>query len=282
MSRARPRGFARFARLLLGVAVWAGSFTAALLGAPNRAHAEAPAKTEYQAFARVVVDETELRAGPSVSYRVIHTAHRDETLALDARQTTGYWLQVTLPDGRIAYVLGDTVQTYAVDPDAPNAPGRPGLLAPPPLTGARGGLAIVGGVLRTPVIGGGHEAAGYLEFKPSIVVHPTLTLDGFIGLGAYADGAQLLYGGGATIHFAPDWALCPYLSLGAGGFSVVPNSDTFVLKGESLYAARAGGGFLFALRNRILVRLEATNLTLFRSDTFRNAQTFTGGFGVYF
>ena len=158
--------------------------------------AETPSKSEFQAFARVVVDETELRAGPSVSYRVIHTARRDETLALDARQTTGYWLQVTLPDGRIAYVLGDTVQTYAVDPDAPNAPSRPGILAPPPLTGARGGLAIVGGVLRTPILGGGHEAAGYLEFKPSIVVHPTLTLDGFVGLGAYADGQQLLYGGG--------------------------------------------------------------------------------------
>jgi hypothetical protein len=45
------------------------------------------------------------------------------------------------------------------------------------------------------------------------------------------------------------------LSLGGGGLSIVPTADSFVLQREDLFAARAGGGFLFALRNRILVRL---------------------------
>ena len=61
-----------------------------------------------------------------------------------------------------------------------------------------------------------------------------------------------------------------------------PNADSFVLKRQDLYMARAGGGVLMALRGRILVRLEVTNLTLFDSDSFKNAQTYSGGFGVYF
>ncbi len=46
--------------------------------------------------------------------------------------------------------------------------------------------------------------------------------------------------------------------------------------------ARAGGGLLFALRNRILVRIEVTNLSLFSADSYKNAQTYSGGLGVYF
>jgi hypothetical protein len=64
--------------------------------------------------------------------------------------------------------------------------------------------------------------------------------------------------------------------------SVLPNSDSFVLKRQDFYAARAGGGLLIALRWRILVRLEASNLTIFTADSFYNAQTYAGGLGVYF
>ncbi|NOU26640.1 MAG: SH3 domain-containing protein [Polyangiaceae bacterium] len=240
------------------------------------------AAAEDEAFARVVVDAAELRSGPGVSYRVIYTAHRGETLAVEERRATGFWLRVTLPDGRTAYVLGDEVQSYLVDPDSPDAPSRPGFFAPPPLSGSHGGLAIVGGVLRTPLTNGPTEIFGYMEIRPSVVVHPTLSLDAFVGAGLTSDGAQVLYGGGATVYFAPNWALCPFFSLGGGGLSVIPNSDTFVLKRQDVFAGRAGGGLLFALRNRILVRLEASNLTLFTADSFRNAQTFAGGLGVYF
>ena len=64
--------------------------------------------------------------------------------------------------------------------------------------------------------------------------------------------------------------------------SVFPSSDSFVLRRQDLMLARAGGGLLFALRNRILVRLEASNFTLFQADTYRNAQSYAGGLGVYF
>jgi uncharacterized protein YgiM (DUF1202 family) len=103
------------------------------------------ADSEPEAFARVVVDSAELRTGPGVSYRDIYSAHRGETFAVDGRPGTGFWLRVILPDGRIAYALGDEVQPFAVSPGEEGAPSRPGFLAPPPLEGASGGLALVGG-----------------------------------------------------------------------------------------------------------------------------------------
>jgi hypothetical protein len=254
----------------------------AVLVALGAAPRDGRAEDEPEAFARIVVDTAELRSGPGVSYRVIHTAHRGETLALDGRHGGGFWLRVILPDGRVAYALGDEVQPFAVKPGEPEAPSRPGLLAPPPLEGAVGGLAIVGGVLSIPITDQGQKGFGYLEIRPSIVLHKTISLDGFLGDALTSDGSQILYGGGITVHLAPSWPISPFVGIGGGGLSVFPNSDSFVLKRDDLWAARAGGGILLALRGRILVRLEVTNLTLFKADTFKNAQTYSGGFGVYF
>ena len=237
---------------------------------------------DAEAFARVVVDSAELRTGAGVSYRVIYVAHRGETFVLDGRPGSGFWLRVELPDGRSAYVLGDEVQPFAVTPGEEGAPSRPGLFAPPPLLGSRGGLALVGGILSIPVATGSVQRFGYVEARPSLVLHETVALEGFVGDGLTSDGAMLLYGGGVAIYLAPRWVVCPFVGLSAGGLSVVRNPDSFVLKNEDLYLARAGGGVLFALRNRILVRLEATNLSLFSAESYKNAQTYSGGLGVYF
>jgi hypothetical protein len=251
---------------------------AAAVLAPRPAYAA----DEPEAFARVVVDSADMRSGPGVSYRVIYTAQRGETLAIDGRQGGGFWLRILLPDGRVAYALGDEVQTFAVQPGEPEAPSRPGIFASPPLEGAHAGLAIVGGVLSIPIADNSTKAFGYIEARPSIVVHRTVTLDGFIGDALTADGSQILYGGGATIHFAPSWAVCPFLGIAGGGLAVRPNADSFVLKKQDLYMARAGAGVLMALRGRILVRLEVTNMALFDAESLKNAQTYSGGFGVYF
>ncbi|MBV9945983.1 MAG: hypothetical protein JOZ69_03955 [Myxococcales bacterium] len=252
-----------------------------LLASPAKA-AEPAESQEPQAFARVIVDAAELRTGPGVSYRVVYLAHRGETLAIDGRPSAGFWLRVILPDGRIAYMLGDEAQPFAVTPGEPGAPSRPGLFAPPPLVGSRGGLALVGGVLSIPVASGAVQRFGYVEARPSLVLHETVALEAFVGDGLTSDGAQVLYGGGVSVYLAPRWIVCPFVGLFAGGISVLPNPDSFVLKREDLYLARAGGGVLFALRNRILVRLEATELSLFSADTYKNAQTYSGGLGVYF
>jgi hypothetical protein len=237
---------------------------------------------EPEAFARVVVDTADLRTGPGVSYRVVYTAHRGETLALDGRPGAGFWLRVVMPDGRIAYALGDEVQPFAVRPGEAEAPSRPGLFAPPPLGGAHAGLAIVGGAFHTPLTGGTSATYGYIEARPSLVFDRTLSLDAFIGDALTADGSEILYGAGATVFLAPSWVVCPFAALGGGGLSIYPNSDSFVLQRQDLWLARAGGGLLITLRWRILLRLEVSNLTLFTADSFVNAQTYAGGLGVYF
>jgi len=91
---------------------------ALIIGAVT-ASSTARAADEVEAFARVVVDAAELRTGPGGSYRVIYTAHRGETLAIDGRPGSGFWLRVILPDGRVAFALGDEVQPFAVQ-----TPGR--------------------------------------------------------------------------------------------------------------------------------------------------------------
>ena len=268
------------ARSTFVAAIVAGAFA---FFAPRSAHAADVTDSEdVEAVARVVVDSADLRTGPGVSFRVIYTAHRGETLALDGRPGSGYWLKVILPDGRSAYALGDEVEPFAVGSDEKNAPSRPGFFAPPPLEGAHGGLALIGGVFNGPTTSGARESMGYLEARPSIVLHKTLSLDGFLGDALTSNGSEILYGGGATVYLLPSFVLCPFVGIGGGGISIFPNSDSFVLKREDLFVARAGGGVLFALRSRILVRLEVTNLTLFNSESYKNAQTYAGGFGVYF
>ncbi len=246
--------------------------------------ARADDSKEPEAFARVVVDSAELRTGPSVSYRVLYVAHRGETFALDGRPGAGFWLRVLLPDGRSAYARGDEIQSLAVNPNDEGAPSRPGFFSPPPLEGARGGLALMGGLLTLPVTAGGAvKNYGYVEARPSLVLHKTVALEGFVGDGLTSAGTQLLYGGGVAVYLAPDWPVCPFLGLFGGGLSVFPNQDSFaVLNREDLYLARVGGGILLALRNRILVRIEVTNVSLFNAETYKNAQTYSGGLGVYF
>src|SRR5262249_22314160 len=140
-------------RIAIAVVASIVAAVAAVVAMPPAARAAdgatAPTTTDdVDAFARVVVDSADLRTGPGVSYRIIYTAHRGETFAIDGRPGSGFWLRLLLPDGRIAYALGDEVQPFAVRPGEEGAPSRPGFFAPPPLAGAHGGLAIVGGVFR--------------------------------------------------------------------------------------------------------------------------------------
>ena len=73
-------------------------------------------------------------------------------------------------------------------------------------------------------------------------MHRTVTLDGFLGDALTADGAQLLYGAGGTVNFAPSWPVCPSpRHMPAAGLSIRPNADSFVLKKQDLccWPARA-------------------------------------------
>ena len=241
------------------------SLLVALL-APAAARAE-----EGEAFARVIVAETELRSGPGVSHRVIMRARRGESFVIEGRETSAFWLQVLLPDGRTAYVLGDTVEAVSASEDE-NGPGRPGLFAPPALQEARGGFALLGGV---------YDLDGYAEVRPALVLAPAIALEPYVGIALEPDSRRLVYGLAGTLNLAPDWAVAPYVTLGVGGVNEDPK-DEFVRRDRSWFHARAGGGLLVSLRLRILFRLEATNVVLFTEDDYENVQSYIGGLGTYF
>jgi hypothetical protein len=252
------RGLA--AALALALGLWSGATAAA----------ELPADVET--VARVTSSISDLRAGPGLSYRVIHRAERGEIFAVQGREATGFWLRVYLSDGRTAYLLGDTADTVALDAGSEEAPGS-GIFSPPPLETARGGLAMTAGIF---------DGNGYAELKPAIVLNRSLSLEPYAGLVLGSAGRSLLYGGGAAINLAPDWALAPYLTVGGGGFTTLPNDDAFALRRETVFHARAGGGFLLSLRWRLILRVEADHTILFTAASYRAAQSYVGGLGSYF
>ncbi|HEY4102556.1 MAG TPA: hypothetical protein VGM44_01655 [Polyangiaceae bacterium] len=235
--------------------------------------AHAASSDEEDAFARVIVAETDLRAGPGVSHRVIYHAHRGETFLIQTRETSGFWLQVAMPDGRTAYVLGDTVEAVAVNEDAPDAPAKPGFFAPPALQQAKGGFALMAGL---------YDGDGYVELKPAYVLAPAIAFEPFIGLALKNDSRRTVYGISGTLNLAPDWAIAPFVTLGAGGMHEQPKDETGVRLARNWFQARAGGGLLVSLRWRILFRLEATNMVLYNEDAYQNVQTYIGGLGTYF
>lgn len=239
--------------------------------APVHAQDDRGVDEDVEIFARVIVAETDLRAGPSVAQRVIYRAERGETFAVQGREASGFWLRVYLDDGRTAYILGDTVETVALD--AEEAPSTPGFFAPPLLTEAHGGMAMTAGIF---------DRQAYTEIKPAIVLGPSIALEPYAGLSLTSAGRGLLFGGGAMVNLAPDWSIAPYVHVGGGGFRFFPNDDAFVPEKRTTFHARAGGGLLLSLRWRILLRLEASNTVLFTADSNTNAQSYVGGLGTYF
>jgi len=249
------------------------SVSTALALAVALAPALARAAEEEDAFARVVVAETDLRSGPGVSHRVIYHAHRGETFLIQTRETAGFWLQIAMPDGRTAYVLGDTVEAVAVSEDAPDAPTKPGFFAPPALQEARGGFALMGGL---------YDKDGYVELKPAYVLAPAIAFEPFIGLALKSDSRRVTYGLSGTLNLAPDWAIAPFVTIGAGGMRETPKDEAGVRHPRNWFQARAGGGLLVSLRWRVLFRLEASNMVLYTEDDYQNVQTYIAGVGTYF
>jgi Bacterial SH3 domain len=243
----------------------------ALSGVARSAYA-ADSDEDVDAFARVISAEAEIRSGPGVSHRVIYRAARGETFLVSGREGTGFWLEVTLPDGRVGYVLGDTIERIAAGPDAPEEAVKPGFFAPPALQSARAGFALMGGVF---------DHDGYAELRPALVLAPAIAIEPYFGLALQRDSRRFLYGLGATLNLCPDWAVAPFVHIGGGGMHETPN-DEFVRQEADFFHARAGGGFLISLRLRVLIRLEANNTILFTEDTYRNVQTYYGGLGTYF
>ncbi len=234
--------------------------------------AQAADANEEDAYARVVVAEAELRAGPGVSHRVIYRAPRGETFFISTRETAGFWLQVTLPDGRTGYVLGDMVEPVAAGDESAEAARKPGFFAPPALRDAHGGFAMMAGI---------YDRAGYVELRPAWVIAPAIAFEPYVGLALQTDSRRIIYGGAGTLNLLPDLALAPFVTIGCGGMYEQPK-DEFVRRSRKWFHARAGGGLLISLRFRVSLRLEVANMVLFEEDDYQNVQSYAAGLGTYF
>jgi hypothetical protein len=264
------RGLAGAAGMVARVAI---ALAGLAIAAEPALAADAPIPETVDTVARVTTSSSELRAGPGLSYRVIQRAERGDTFFVQGREPTGFWLRVYLADGRTAYLLGDTADTMLASDSAANGASAPGVFSPPPLASAHAGMAMTGGIF---------AGNGYAELKPAFVVTRSLSLEPYVGLVMSSSGRSLIYGAGALINLLPELPIAPYLGLGGGGYSSLPNQDSFTQQRQTLFHARAGGGLLISLRWRISLRLEMNNTLLFNAETYRNAQSYVAGLGSYF
>src|SRR5438874_186969 len=86
-------------------------------------------------------------------------------------------------------------------------------------------------------------------------------------------GPGVIYGGAFALNFAPDWAVAPYVVLGAGGMHETPKEEN-IREQRSWFHARVGGGLLVSLRFRLLLRVEVSDFVLFTEDRYKNVQSY--------
>ncbi len=251
------------------------------LAAPLSAAAqEAPANEDEDAlaegvYARVIVDRTDLRSGPGVSYQRVRVAERGDTFRVVQRASTGYWFRVELPEGTFAWIHGDTVFNHRVSREQAQG-GRfaPEVFAPPPLLTAKGELAVQFGILGF--------FNGFMAVRPSVNVSPELQLEANLG-GSVGDGGRLLIAsGGPLINLFPGSPVVPFFTVGGGVALSDPNADTFLLKAGSTGLLYGGGGLRFCFRYHITLRIEGRAYAFFDENRVVTMEEITGGFSVFF
>ena len=240
---------------------------------------------EPEAFARVTVDAAELRTGPGVTFRVIYIGppRRDARPRRPARRRAsgcGCSSPTAAPPTRSATRCRPSPSTRT----RRARPRARALFAPPPLTERtrRSGHPRRRGV--RPAETGGMHAVRLHRGPPLARPRPVRSRStGSSATSSRADGSEVLYGGGVSVYLAPVLAPLPFLDLGGGGLSVIPNSDSV--------RPPAAGLLRRARRRRVSARLPEPHPRPPRghqpgpSSTprrYKNAQTFAGGLGVYF
>jgi hypothetical protein len=233
----------------------------------------AAADSEPTVYARIVVDSTAIRAGPSASYRQIYTARRDEVFPVRARASTGYWFRIELADGTSGFVRGDVVYNHEVsDSEAHGGRFLPMIFAPPPLMAANGEIALIAGTL---------GAGGLVALRPSWLLDPSFGIELTAGASVARGGRLFLAMIGPVVNLFPRSPIAPFFDLGGGFIASSPNADTFLLKSGSVTGLSAGVGLRIGLRYRITLRLEARSYVLFETDRYVRQEEFSAGLTVF-
>ena len=238
-------------------------------------------------------DEPELRArrrrlAPSFArarrlVRVIYTRIAARRSRSTGGQGSGFWLRVVLPDGRIGYALGDEVQIVR---RAARRARRSVAARPLRDAAARGRARRLRDRRRRPRASRSPTARRERSATSRSVRRSSSTarsrLDGFVGDALTADGSQILYGGGAHDPLRAE----------LGDLSVPRHRRRRAQRPSErrLVRPEARGSLRRARGRRLLDGASRPHPRAARGDEhdalrrrhFKNAQTYAGGFGVYF
>ncbi len=230
---------------------------------------------DVELYARVIVDSTPLRSGPSSAYRRVGVALRGETFLVRRRSTQGYWFQIERPDGTLAWVMGDAVYNHEVGlgDDTGGGPRRSRVFAPPPLLDAHVEIAADFGAL-----GGG----GFMAVRPTFVLAPEVGIEVTGATTVSRAGRLLIAGIGGVVNIFPRSPVVPFLAVGGGIAFSDPNADTFLLQSGSAAMLVGGGGLRFGFRQRITVRLGVRVYVFFEPDRYVTQEEYSGGLSVFF
>jgi hypothetical protein len=223
--------------------------------------------------ARVVVETAALRTGPGPAFRIARVAQQGDTFPVRSRATRGYWLEVELPDGSVAFVQGDMVFTHEVGPPSRGARILAKVFAPPPLLGAHGEIAVTLGTM-----GGG----GFMAVRPSFLLAPAFGFEANLGASVSSSGRLFLAGAGGLFNLFPSWPIVPFFTGGGGLSHASPNVDSFVLEAGTRSMLYAGGGLRFGFRHRLIVRVEGRGYVLFNANETDAQQEISGGLSAFF
>ena len=240
---------------------------------------ESRARAGDEALVRVLADEANVHTGPGFSFRTIYVATRGEVLPAIGRSTTDNWFRVQLPDGTYGWLLGD--QVFPLDVDATEEHRGPSIFkrmgdavfSPPPLLEKRIGLTFSAGKL------GGD---GMFLFRPSIVLEPHVTLEGFIGETVGNQLDVLYYGGGFNAFVWPASPVTPFLAAAGGGARGNKKADQFTIKAGHYSMVNVGGGLLIALKKRVTLRGDVRQYVVFDPNHTQRIQEYSGALSIQF
>jgi len=245
----------------LAVAAWLGALPARAAAAP-------------EPYARVIVEQAVVRAGPGLGFRVVHTAKRDEVFPIHARSTQGYWFQIELPDATRGWIAGDAVYPIEIGEGGRHR-GRfmPWLFAPPPLPGAHGEIAITAGML---------AGGGMLAVRPAWLLDPAFGFELTAAAAVASGGRLLLATAGPLVNVFPQSPVVPFATVQGGVTASSPNADSFLLKSGGIATLDAGIGLRIGFRYRLTLRLEARSYVFFQPDRTVAQEEYSAGLTVFF
>ena len=232
-----------------------------------------------EAMVRVLAEEANVHTGPGFSFRVIYVARRGEVLPAIGRSTKDNWFRVRLPDGTYGWLLGDQVFPLDVDTSeeqrGPSIFTRVGdaIFSPSQLLDRRWGLTWSVGRL-------GGEGMGL--FRPAVVLEPHVTLELFVGE-TVGDQIDVIYaGGGFNAFLWPASPVTPFFAIAGGGAFGRKKADQTTITPGNYDMVNVGGGLVFSLKKRLVLRGEARHYVIFDPNHTQRIQEYSGGLSVFF